>query len=144
MPGFAVDNWWLPHRGQSAVSLARIGRHRTSHRGSHACCWLRRKGELNERQARMHPRKNVLAQALGAGHQYLKPPIGHLDYQAGDQFVLCSDGLIEGLWDRGIEEIVRVPETAEDAPVAQRLVLSSVAECGRYNATAVVIRTDID
>ncbi len=87
--------------------------------------WLRRKGELNERQARMHPRKNVLAQALGAGHQFLKPHIGRLDYQPGDQFVLCSDGLIEGLWDRGIEEIVRAPETPpNDAPVAQRLVLS--------------------
>lgn len=105
--------------------------------------WLRRKGELNERQARMHPRKNVLAQALGAGHQFLKPHIGRLDYQAGDQFVLCSDGLIEGLWDRGIEEIVRTPETSpSEAPVAQRLVLSSIAECGRDNVTAVVVRPD--
>lgn len=105
--------------------------------------WLRRKGELNERQARTHPRKNVLAQALGAGHQFLKPHIGSLEYQADDRFVVCSDGLNEGLWDRGIEEIVREPAVEpNDSPVAQRLVMNSVAECGRDNVTAVVIRTN--
>ncbi|MCA9133750.1 MAG: protein phosphatase 2C domain-containing protein, partial [Planctomycetales bacterium] len=54
--------------------------------------WLHRSGELNERQARTHPRKNVLAQALGAGHRYLVPQVGVLDYSVGDRFVLCSDG----------------------------------------------------
>ncbi len=69
--------------------------------------WLRRKGQLNEREARTHPRKNVLAQALGAGHRYLNPHIGVIDYQPGDSFVLCTDGVNEGIWDRGIEEMVR-------------------------------------
>jgi protein phosphatase len=105
--------------------------------------WLRRNGELNERQARMHPRKNVLSQAFGAGHQFLRPQIGSLRYQNGDSFVLCSDGLNEGLWDRGIEEIVRSTAVEADKfPVAQRLVRTSVAECGRDNVTAVVLRTD--
>lgn len=104
--------------------------------------WLRRKGELNERQARTHPRKNVLAQALGAGHQFLRPHIGTLSYRKGDRFVLCSDGLIEGLWDRAIDEIVREPSDSNPArPVAERLVLDSVAECGRDNVTAVVVGT---
>ncbi len=104
--------------------------------------WLRRKGELNEREARYHPRKNVLAQALGAGHQFLKPH-WTLKYHPNDRFVLCSDGLIEGLWDRGIEEIVRADdEKSRETPVAQRLVLSSVAECGRDNVTAIVVRTE--
>jgi serine/threonine protein phosphatase PrpC len=105
--------------------------------------WLRRKGELNEREARMHPRKNVLAQALGAGHQFLRPHIGTIDYQSDDRFLLCSDGLNEGLWDRGIEELVRHSSgAADETPVAERLVMSSVAECGRDNVTAVVVRTD--
>ena len=104
--------------------------------------WLRRTGQLNERQARMHPRKNVLAQALGAGHQFLKPHIGWQVYEPGDKFVLCTDGVIEGLWDRGIEELVRQPSPAiQDQPAAQRIVNSSVDECGRDNATAVVIET---
>ncbi|MFO1064666.1 MAG: protein phosphatase 2C domain-containing protein [Pirellulales bacterium] len=105
--------------------------------------WLRRKGELNEREARMHPRKNVLAQALGAGHQFLKPHIGAVDYEAGDRFVLCSDGLIEGLWDRGIEELIKHPPAKQlSQSEAERLVLTSVAECGRDNVTAIVVGTD--
>ena len=102
--------------------------------------WLKRKGELNEREARMHPRKNVLAQALGAGHQFLVPQIGVLEYSAGDRFVLCSDGVTDGLWDRGIEELVREPSASQrELPEASRLVLTAVSESGRDNATAVVV-----
>lgn len=102
--------------------------------------WLKRRGELNEREARMHPRKNVLAQALGAGHQFLFPHIGVLEYSAGDRFVLCSDGVTDGLWDRGIEELLREPTNSQRAlPEASRLVLTAVSESGRDNATAVVV-----
>jgi PPM family protein phosphatase len=102
--------------------------------------WLRRRGELNEREARMHPRKNVLAQALGAGHQYLKPHMGSLAYQAGDRFVLCTDGLNEGLWDRGIEELVRGGDRHHpERNAAERLVFNSIDECGRDNVTAIVV-----
>ena len=102
--------------------------------------WLKRKGDLNEREARMHPRKNVLAQALGAGHQFLVPQIGVLEYSAGDRFVLCSDGVTDGLWDRGIEEMVREPNARQrDLPEASRLVLAAVEESGRDNATAIVV-----
>ena len=50
--------------------------------------WLRRAGQINEREHRTHPRKNVLTQALGAGHRFLNPQIGVMDYQPGDKFVL--------------------------------------------------------
>lgn len=102
--------------------------------------WLRRTGKLNEREARMHPRKNVLAQALGAGHQFLAPHMGMVDFEPGDRFVLCSDGVIEGLWDRGIEELARQSTQAvENETAARTMVMTSVAECGRDNATAVVV-----
>ena len=54
----------------------------------------------------------------------------------GDRFLICSDGLTDGLWDRHIEEIVRQPS---DAPVAQRLVEASIRESGRDNTTAVMM-----
>lgn len=104
--------------------------------------WLRRSGKLNEREGRMHPRKNVLAQALGAGHRYLVPQVGVLEYDPGDRFVLCSDGVIEGLWDRGIEEIVRDSSESSDSSrrsQAERLVETAIEESGRDNATAVVV-----
>ncbi len=71
--------------------------------------WLKRKGEINERQAREHPRRSVLSQCLGAGHRYLNPQFGTLAPQPGDMIVLCTDGVNEGLWDRGIEELIRSP-----------------------------------
>jgi len=103
--------------------------------------WLRRQGQLNEREGRMHPRKNVLAQALGAGHRYLVPQVGVLDYDPGDRFVLCSDGVVDGLWDRGIEEIARGTDNSgpNAPPPAEQLVQRAVEESGRDNATAVIV-----
>jgi serine/threonine protein phosphatase PrpC len=102
--------------------------------------WLRRKGEINEREARMHPRRNALQQALGAGNQFVEPHIGAVAHQPGDRFLICSDGVVDGLWDRQLEEILRAPASA-DAPqtAAQRVVEEAVAASGRDNTTAVVI-----
>jgi serine/threonine protein phosphatase PrpC len=97
--------------------------------------WMRRNGQLNERQARSHPRRNVLQQALGAGNQFVDPQLGAVGYRPGDRFVICSDGVIEGLWDHHIDELVRQP----DADPARLLVEQAVANSGADNTTAVVI-----
>ena len=104
--------------------------------------WLRRTGKINEREARMHPRKNVLAKALGAKNQFAEPQVGRFILDSDEKLILCSDGVTDGLWDRGIEELVLRPDPslANQSP-AQRLVLSAVAESGRDNATAIVIET---
>lgn len=102
--------------------------------------WLRRQGKLNEREMRMHPRRNVLAQALGAGHRYLHPQIGGLDYAPGDRIVLVTDGVVDGLWDRAIESLARLGEGPyTNLPPAQRIVAEAVAESGRDNTTALVV-----
>ncbi len=48
--------------------------------------WLYCKGELNERQLRTHPRKNVLTQSLGSGNQFIDQ-IGEIARQPGDRLV---------------------------------------------------------
>lgn len=103
--------------------------------------WLRRSGQINEREARLHPRKNVLAMSLGAGTQYLDPQLGEVALAPGDRVVLCTDGVTDGLWDRGIEEIARMPPDGEfpPQPPGVRLVRTAVAESGRDNATAIVL-----
>jgi serine/threonine protein phosphatase PrpC len=101
---------------------------------------LRRKGELNEREARTDPRRSSLQQALGAGNQFVDPQIGAVAHRPGDRFLICSDGLVEGLWDRQIEEMVR--DVSPASPLlspAQRLVHTAVENSGRDNTTAVVI-----
>ena len=98
--------------------------------------WLRRNGRINEREARAHPMRNVLHQSLGAGHQFIEPQFGALPCGPGDRYLLCSDGLIEGLWDRQLEEIVRAPDAA---PVAERLIAAALERAGRDNITALVV-----
>jgi len=99
--------------------------------------WLRRKGQLNEREARTHPQRSSLNQVLGAGNQFIEPQIGAVDCQNGDRFLICSDGLIDGIWDRRLDEILRATPSAHD--LARLLVEESVAESGRDNTTAVVV-----
>jgi serine/threonine protein phosphatase PrpC len=102
--------------------------------------WLRRTGKLNEREARAHPGKNSLNQALGAQHQFVEPHIGAVGCTAGDRFLICSDGLIDGLWDDKLEDMIRnVPAGSDGHSTAQRLVRAAVELSGRDNATAVVV-----
>jgi protein phosphatase len=119
--------YYLPHSG---------GMTQLTHDHSHVG-WLRRKGELNERQARSHPLRNALHQALGAGHQFIDPQFGAVALSPGDRFVLCSDGLTDGLWDRQIAELIRTPTPAEARlSPAERLVAASLESSGRDNTTA--------
>jgi PPM family protein phosphatase len=103
--------------------------------------WLHRNGDINERQARTHPRRNALQKALGAGNQFVDPQVGAVAYESGDLFLLCTDGLVEGLYNDQILEILRSPEpVATDQSIAQRLVQASLESAGRDNTTAVVIK----
>ena len=100
--------------------------------------WLRRKGDLNEREARTHPGRNALHQALGAGNQFVEPQIGAVALRPGDRFLICSDGLTDGLWDRNIDAIIRAH--APGGPnAAQALVTQAVQNSGRDNTTAMVV-----
>ena len=139
--------WFTPewvyfgHIGDSRIYyLPRAGgltqlTHDHSHVG-----WLRRNGQLNEREARTHPMRNALQQALGARHQFIDPQIGSVSHHPGDRFLICSDGVIDGLWDRQLEELIREPAADRATQTAaQRLVEEAVQASGRDNATAVVI-----
>lgn len=103
--------------------------------------WLFRKGELNEREARTHPRRNVLQKALGAGNQFVDPQIGAVTCEPGDVFLLCTDGVVEGLYDHAIADLLQRPKDPAAAPwnPAQKLVTTSIESAGRDNTTAVVV-----
>ena len=104
--------------------------------------WLRRLGKLNEREARTHPRRNALAQSLGAGNQFVEPHIGAVSYGPGDRFLICSDGLVDGLWDRRIEKLLQAgPSLGSEPSAVRRLVEEAVLESGRDNTTAVLVES---
>ncbi len=101
--------------------------------------WLLRNGKISEREARSHPRRNVLQKALGGGNQFVDPQVGRLDHRPGDIFLLCSDGLSEGLYPHQIVDLLR-SGIREDLNPAKALVEASVDRDGRDNTTAVVVR----
>lgn len=94
--------------------------------------WLRRQGQLNERQARTHPQRSMLNQVLGANSQYLDPQIGSVGCEPGDRFLFCTDGVIDGIFDHALADML-----AKDD--AKAIVEHAVAESGKDNASAVVV-----
>ena len=99
--------------------------------------WLFRNGHINEREARTHPRRNVLQKALGGNNQFVEPQVGAVGYEPGDIFLLCTDGLTEGLYDHHLVEMLRTP--GANGNRAQSLVEKAVNNDGRDNTTALVI-----
>ncbi|HNQ74553.1 MAG TPA: protein phosphatase 2C domain-containing protein [Verrucomicrobiota bacterium] len=101
--------------------------------------WLYRTGKLNEREARTHPRRNVLQKALGGSNQFIDPQLGAVGIEPGDRFLICSDGLTEGLYDHHILDLIRQNSGRAESNPARELVLEAVRNDGRDNTTALVI-----
>jgi protein phosphatase len=97
--------------------------------------WLFRNGKINEYELRTHPRRNVLQRALGGENQFVEPHAGAVACERGDIFLLCTDGLVDGLFDSQLVELLR----SEDVS-AQKMVAASLVNSGRDNTTALVIQ----
>jgi protein phosphatase len=100
--------------------------------------WLLRRGKLTDYEARTHPRRNVLQKALGGENQFVDPQVGAVSCRSGDIFLLCSDGLNEGLYEHQIVDVLRVNQPGFNP--AKALVECAVKSDGRDNATAMVVR----
>ena len=140
---FTRDRMYFGHIGDSRVYYSPAQERcikQISHDDTHVG-WLQRNGAISERQARRHPGRSALQKALGASNQFVDPQVGAVVYESGDIFVLCTDGLVEGLYDEQILDIIRNPEpVAPDQSVAYRLVRASLESAGRDNTTALVIK----
>ena len=132
---------WLyfAHVGDSRIyHLPKAGGIRQlSHDHTHVG-WKLRSGEISEYQARNHPGRNALQQVLGGKNQNLSPQYGAVGCESGDRFLICSDGLVEGLFDRGIERLICRPPPNVTGNAAERLVAEAVQTDGSDNTTALV------
>ncbi|MGA2052789.1 MAG: protein phosphatase 2C domain-containing protein, partial [Opitutales bacterium] len=141
--------WFTPgwmyfaHIGDSRIYYlpAREGGIRQlSHDNTHVG-WLFRQGKLNEREARHHPRRKILQKALGGANQFVDPQVGAVAFAPGDIFLLCTDGLAEGLYDRHLIELLRPAQPAPaDHNPAHLLVEEALQKSGHDNTTALVIQ----
>jgi protein phosphatase len=138
---FTPEWMYFGHIGDSRIYyLPKNGRMSQLTRDDTHVGWLYRKRSLTEREARTHPRRSALEQSLGAGNQFIDPQIGAVGLQDGDRYLICSDGLIDGLWDRHIEEHLTHDGDGDLKPdISDFLVKTAVENSGQDNTTALVI-----
>lgn len=97
-------------------------------------------GQLDDRDAEHHPRKNVIMKALGTKED-LKPEVYMSPVQPakGDMFLICSDGLSGMVDDNGIEAILSSDQSTEQK-VLDLVNNANVPGKGLDNITAQVIK----
>jgi PPM family protein phosphatase len=95
-------------------------------------------GLISPEQARKHPQKNVILQAVGMqehGRLDIGINSGHL--ASNSTLLLCSDGISDSLDDEQLSRLLSQRATPEE--MCQRLVKTALACGGMDNATAVLI-----
>jgi protein phosphatase len=103
--------------------------------------WLLRTGQISEYEARTHPRRTALQKALGGGNQFVDPQVGAVACERGDTFLLCTDGLVGGIFDPQLAELLRAAQVSKTiSNPAQSLVETSVKNSGHDNTTALVVQ----
>ncbi len=93
-------------------------------------------GEIQPSEARVHPHRNVVTQALGADDEV------HADYwvrpvRPGERFLLCSDGLTGEVEDGVIDAVMSAGLPADQT--ANELINLALASGGHDNITAIII-----
>lgn len=99
-------------------------------------------GRITPEEAAVHPRRSVLMRVLGDVDVDPEIDTHVLDTQAGDRWLLCSDGLSGYVNEREIAEILLTTADPEDA--CEKLIQTSLSEGAPDNVTAVIVHIDAD
>ncbi len=95
---------------------------------------------LDPAQASQHPQRNILTQALGVtAAEQLHIGMARGQLEPGMGFLLCSDGLTEGVNDASIARTVARLDLATQECVDQ-LLLSALDSGGDDNVTVIIVR----
>lgn len=97
---------------------------------------LVRRGEITPEEARVHPMKNVLIQAVGAVDE-LFIDAANFPVENGDTFLLCTDGLTNMVDDATIKGILQTAPNPADA-----LIDAALSAGGRDNVSVIVVGVD--
>lgn len=93
-------------------------------------------GSLTREQARTHPQRNMITQALGSP-QPLRVVLTRLTLRRGDRLLCCSDGLHGEVSDARLQDVL----TQQFSPkrTLEMLVEDALAHGGRDNITGVLL-----
>ena len=92
-------------------------------------------GRITEEEALYHPRRNVLLRVLGDSSDEPEFDVHQFEIQAGDRFLLCSDGLYGYVPQTIIYENLRVADLEE----ASDLLVAETREYGAPDNVTVIL-----
>jgi len=97
-------------------------------------------GTISAEEAKIHRYKNVLYKYLGCRDGASGALVTELSPRAGDRYLLCSDGLNDGLKD---SEIARLLKAAQDPQKAcETLVAAALSAGSRDNVSCIALFVD--
>lgn len=99
-----------------------------------------RRGLITEEQARVHPMKNVVTQALG-GAERLSVEIDELELMNGDIVMLCSDGL-NSMVPAEVMESIFLDWNGPLSELSDLLIAEANQRGGDDNITIVLVQKD--
>ena len=95
------------------------------------------KGELDRKDAKHHPNKNVITRALGASER-VSPDFFEVELDGEEYILMCSDGLTNMVDDMAIKELLLLPGlTIEER--ARRMIETANENGGKDNISVVLI-----
>ena len=97
---------------------------------------LVRSGEITPEEARVHPMKNILTQAVGAIED-IEVETGNFAVEAGDIYLLCTDGLTNMVEDWNIGKILLESENPADD-----LIQAALDGGGHDNISVITVLAD--
>jgi protein phosphatase len=126
----------IAHVGDSRAYLLREGELRQVTRDHSLVQQMLACGQISEKEAGVHPMRNVLTRALGNDPE-VTPDIQALQWQQNDCLMLCSDGLTTMVDDRRIGKILgRYGTDLEKA--CDELIRAANSEGGKDNITVIL------
>ncbi len=135
---FRGRQYYIAHVGDSRAYRLREGALEQLTR-DHSLVWhLYENGVLRKAELTSHPQKNLITRSVGS-HPQVDIDIEQGEGRVGDVFLLCSDGLTDGIPDDGIGAILAAPRK-NPQEIADHLVEAANQAGGPDNITVVVIR----
>jgi serine/threonine protein phosphatase PrpC len=127
---------YYTHIGDSRIYLWRDAELRQLTDDHSLVAELVRTGELTKDEARVHPKRSILTQALG-GERTPDIQVQSLPLQLGDKFLLCTDGLTGTLEEAEIQAILSRPEAP--AQLVEKLIAAANAHGGLDNISTIIV-----
>jgi len=94
------------------------------------------RGNITEYAYRNHSRRSVLSDVLGGSSHEPFPKTGSLPLKDTQRIMICSDGIMDGLWERTIREIVAEKKTVPE--IMQNLSRKAIENDDKDDTTLIV------